>query len=129
MNIVLPASRRLVSELRRDIFDNLDQNRFGRIAAGVADAFGQEKAGREAGAAPGAEVLSGEIGSADLTQVLVDVAGVDALRLAFLVEIFEQGAAGDIFAALQNAREPSVLHGDLMMLAALAAEAELQRVA
>ncbi len=80
--------------------------------------------GRQQGAGPGAEVLGGEIIRGDLAEVLVDVARVDRLGLPGLVDELKQVLARQIPTAFHQAGDPPVGEGDLVILAALAAEAE-----
>src|SRR5207253_6848899 len=78
-------------------------------------------------AAPGAEVLRGEIAPGKFAQVRVDVVGGDRLALAERVEVLEELGAGKVAAALHDAGEPLVGEGDVVLDAALSAEAEAQR--
>src|SRR4029453_12289131 len=89
--------------------------------------MGREPFGREQRRAPGAKVLRGEAVARDPAQVRVDLARVDALLRARFVDVLEELAAGQVHAALHDAREAPIAHDDFLPLAALAAEAEAQR--
>jgi len=54
--------------------------------------------GRQDRAGPGAEILGGDVGPADLFQVAVDVSGGDILALACMIEILKQVLAGQFLA-------------------------------
>lgn len=57
-------------------------------------------------------------------QVLVDVVGADAVRLAVLVQVLQQVLAGQFQAAPQHPRQARMLQADVVLDAALALEAE-----
>src|SRR5437867_858576 len=87
---------------------------------------GQGKSG-EHGATPGAEVLGGELPAADLSQVLVDVGGIDDLRLALVVDVLEELVTGQLLTVTDHTGQPSIREVDSMTLPSLAAELEAQR--
>ena len=83
-----------------------------------------ERQRRGDGAGPGPEVLRGEVVAGDLAQVVVHVVGADVAPRAVLVDVLEQLLAGQLLALPDERGQAAVAHVDLVLLAALAAEAE-----
>ena len=126
MHIAAAAHRPGVAELLRDRLDGARDILLARRGR-VDDVQFLEGRGGQHRPGPGTEVLRGELGAGDVTQVRVDVLGRDPLARAVGVEVLEQHLAGQVLAALDGAGEAAVLQGDLLPDAALGAEPEPQR--
>jgi len=75
---------------------------------------------------PGAEVLGADLVVAgDFLQVFVHVGRADRLHLARVVHVLEELLPRQVADAPDHAREPGIVDGDAVELAALAAELEL----
>ena len=83
----------------------------------------RQRGRREQRADPGAEVLRGEVVAGRLAQVVVDVAGLDLVLRAVVVDVLEQPLAREVAALADDAGGPGVVDGDLVPLPALAREA------
>ena len=75
---------------------------------------------------PGPEVLCGEILAHRILQILVDLAGIDGVKLARVIQVLKQMLSQQLMASPHEARESLVVNGDLVLGAALAAKAEQQ---
>src|SRR5690606_37009 len=75
-------------------------------------------------AAPGAEVLRTELAARGLVQVGVDLARLHRGQLAVVVAILEQRLPGELLATPQQPHQARVVEDDVVVLPALAAEAE-----
>ena len=73
-----------------------------------------------------AKVLRRDLSSGDLAQVLIDVAGIDALPMAIVIEILKQLLARQLLAVLHDAGDASVRDRYRVRHAALAAKFEAQ---
>ena len=127
MDVALAADGGGVAELFGDLLDGLDDVLL-RLGLGFEGfEFAQRQAGED-GACPGAKVLGGELLLGDGAQIVVHVGGVDSVQRAVLVvDVLEEFVAGQVEAALHNAREAAVVEVDDVALAALALEFEADR--
>jgi hypothetical protein len=76
---------------------------------------------------PRPEILGGERASRNFPKVRVHVVGMHGVRRARIVEILEETLPGKIARLLEDPCETCIPHGDLVRLAALAAEAKAHR--
>ena len=126
MDVRLLADRDRVAELLGDLAEQL--LRAPALAVGRARALDPERE-RVRRAVPGAEVLGGEVGAARLADVVVDVGRADAAHRAVLVDVLEQVLPRHRLAAAHDAGDARIVERDLVLLAALAAKAQLQAIA
>src|SRR5688500_9915194 len=123
MDVRGAAHRRRVAERLRHRGDRLDHDGIARAFAWGQLAGGQRR-DREAGRAPGAEILRRERRTHRVAQVAVDHAGVDRMAFARLVDILEQRLARQALAAPQQPDEAIVVDAQVLHPPALAAEAK-----
>src|SRR6266851_879711 len=121
MDVGAAAHRPRVAELARDGVDGGDDPVPG-IRLGLESTGLVQRARREQGAGPRAEVLGGEVAVARLAYVLVHVVGRDRVALALGVEVLEEVLAGQVFATLDHTRHAPVFEADRNLDAALALE-------
>jgi hypothetical protein len=81
----------------------------------------------EHGSGPGAEILGGDVISADLLQIRIDVGRGDGLFRAGLVDVLEQVLPGQFLALAHDLGDAPVLDLQPPRLAALALEVEFER--
>src|SRR5438105_1574756 len=123
VEVTLAADRRRIAEAGRNLADGGGELALG-LCLRLEPAQPGQLAGRQDGARPGPEVLGGELAPSRLPQVLVHVGGLDGAGLILIVEVAEQLLARQVLAALHDPRQGPVAHVDVMLLAALAPEAE-----
>ena len=130
MDVALAADGGCVAETLGNVLDRLDDVSLRLGLGGEGLELLQHGVGENC-ACPGAEVFGGEAGvnggRGDLTQVIVDVGGINGVALAFMVEILEELVAGDIKTAANDGGEAAVAEVNRVFDAALAFEAEVER--
>src|SRR5271154_3007832 len=65
---------------------------------------------RKIGGGPGPKILCGNLLTADLSQVIVDVRGIDRMPPAFIVDVLKQLVAGEVPAIFDDASQPPVVN-------------------
>jgi hypothetical protein len=101
-----------------------------RALAGRFRQFGGgERLHRRHRAAPGAEILGGEVLAHHLAQVVVHRTGVDRLQRTVVIAVLEQRLPRQLLQAPHQQPQPAVAHGHLLQLPGLAAEAHAHAAA
>src|SRR6185295_19484325 len=82
-----------------------------------------------AGAMPGTKILGGEILPCDLPQVFVYIGRIDLDVFTGIELILEQLLTGEVLAFLDDFGDPAIMQRDVVLLLALAAETQANRIA
>jgi hypothetical protein len=88
VNVILPADRPRIPESLRHLVDRPDDVRVRFLFRREASEVAERLRGKD-GSGPGTKVLGRDLPPRDLAEVLVDVARVDALATAVVVEVLE----------------------------------------
>ena len=123
MHVVLPAHRPRVAESLRHLIDRADDIRVSLFLGGESADLAQ-RVRRQHGASEGPKVLGRHLPPRDLAEILIDVAGVDALATSIIVEVLEQLLSGQLLTVLNDPSDATVGDRNRVRHAALAAELE-----
>src|SRR6266436_1768638 len=123
MDIALSADGHRVAEPPCHLADGLRELSL-RIAAFRRGLSREQGEGREDGASPCPEILGGEIVTADIPQVPIDVRRIYGLTVSLVIEILEELVAGQFLTPPDHSGQAAVRDADGVVLATLAPEFE-----
>lgn len=94
---------------------NVAHNRLLLLCLGIEQFKFLQCQGGKIGGSPGPKILRGNLLSTDLSQVIVEVLGIDSTPVAVLVDVLEQLVAGQVSALFDDASQPPI--GDIGFVA------------
>src|SRR5947209_18827949 len=124
MDVTFATDRGWISQMLSRRLDGL-RHVFLRLGLGLEWTQFPQRIGGDDCAAPGAEILGGEVLAGNLAQVIVHVTGFDRAGLSITIDIVEQLLPRQVHAAFDDAGQGAVLHIDLVLFAALTAKMKM----